>query len=167
MPSDVGRRFCNAKVMEQLSQFFIEWGYAGIFVSAFLAGSVVPFASEAVVVVLVQTGLAPVPCIVWATVGNTLGGITCYMIGRAGKPEWASRWLGIKPPQMERAMRFLKGHGAWMALFVALPYIGDAIAVALGYMRANFTITTLSMLIGKCLRYIAVVYAAEGILSLF
>lgn len=153
--------------MEQLAQFFVEWGYFGVFISAFLAGSILPFASEAVVVVLVQSGLAPWWCIAWATAGNTLGGITCYLIGRMGKTQWIERFLRIRPEQLDKALRFLQGKGAFMALFVALPYIGDVIAVALGLMRANFTITALSMLVGKFLRYVAVVYAAEGIISLF
>lgn len=153
--------------MEQLSQFFIDWGYAGIFLSSFLAGSVLPFASEAVLVVLVKSGLSPAACVAWATAGNTLGGITCYLIGRLGKPQWIERFLRISPRTLERAQNFLRGRGALMALFVALPYIGDAIAVALGLMRANFTLTTASMAAGKCIRYIAVLYAAEGIISLF
>lgn len=153
--------------MEQLSQFFIEWGYAGIFISALLAGSILPFASEAVLVVLAQSGLSPWACIAWASAGNTLGGITCYLIGRSGKTEWMQRYLHISPEALARAQRFLQGRGALMAIFVVLPYIGDAIAVALGYMRANFTITTLAMAAGKTARYIAVLYAAKGIISLF
>ncbi|MCH5330515.1 MAG: DedA family protein [Alistipes sp.] len=153
--------------MEQIAQLFTEWGYAGIFLSAFLAGSIVPFASEAVVVLLAQSGLSPWLCLLWATAGNTLGGVSCYWIGRLGKTEWINRWLKIKPAALERAQRFLKGRGAVMALFVALPYIGDAIAVALGLMRADFALTTVAMAIGKGLRYIAVLYAAEGIISLF
>lgn len=153
--------------MEHILQFFTEWGYVGIFLSSFLAGSILPFASEAVMVVLAQSGLSVWPCVLWATAGNTLGGITCYWIGRMGKVEWMERYLKISPTALERAQRFLRGRGAVMALFVALPYIGDAIAVALGFMRSNFTVTTLSMAIGKFVRYVAVIYAAEGIMSLF
>lgn len=153
--------------MEQIAQFFVDWGYLGIFISAFLAGSILPFASEAVMVVLAQSGLSGWLCILWATVGNTLGGATCYWIGRLGKVEWMERYLKISPETLARTQRFLKGRGAFMALFVALPYIGDAIAVALGFMRANFTLTTLAMAAGKFIRYVAVLYAAEGIISLF
>lgn len=153
--------------MEQIAQIFAGWGYAGIFASSFLAGSVLPFASEAVLVVLVKSGLAAWPCILWATAGNTLGGITCYYIGRLGKIEWMERYLRISPATLERAQRFLKGRGALMALFVALPYIGDAIAVALGFMRSNLTLTAAAMAAGKFVRYVAVLYAADGIISLF
>lgn len=153
--------------MEQLLQFMTGWGYAGVFISAFLAGSILPFASEAVMVIASQSGLSGWLCILWATVGNTLGGVTCYMIGRLGKIEWMERYLKISPETLARAQRFLNGRGALMALFVALPYIGDAIAVALGFMRSNFTLTTAAMAVGKFARYVAVLYAAEGIISLF
>ena len=153
--------------MDSVIEFFLEWGYVGIFLSAFLAGSVVPFSSELVVVALAQAGLSPLWCIVWATAGNTLGGITCYYIGRLGKTEWVERYLRISHERIEKTKAFLAGRGAVMALFVALPYVGDAIAVVLGFMRSNFWITTFAMMVGEALRYIAILYAAEGLISLF
>ena len=153
--------------MEQVIDFFIEWGYVGIFLSAFLAGSVLPFSSELVLVALVQAGLSPVWGVVWATAGNTLGGMTCYGIGRLGKTEWIERYLRISREHIDKATRFLAGKGALMAFFVALPYIGDAIAVVLGLMRSNVWVTTLSMFLGRLLRYVALLYAAEGLISLF
>ena len=153
--------------MEAVIEFFTEWGYVGIFLSAFLAGSILPFSSEIVLVALVQAGLSPLWCVVWATVGNTLGGVTCYLIGRLGKTEWIERYLRINRRHIERAERFLHGRGALTAVFVALPYIGDAIAVVLGLMRSNVWLTTFAMAVGKAVRYVAVLYAAEGIISLF
>ena len=79
--------------MESLIEFFVEWGYVGQFLSAFVAGSVVPFSSEAVMVILTGMGLNPLGCLVAATAGNTLGGMTCYWIGMAGKREWITRFL--------------------------------------------------------------------------
>ena len=60
--------------METLTQFLIDWGYWGLFFSALIAGSIVPFSSEAVMLVLVHMGLDPVLCVVSAASGNTLGG---------------------------------------------------------------------------------------------
>ena len=153
--------------MDAVMEFFMDWGYVGIFLSAFLAGSVVPFSSELVMAALAQAGLSPLWCVVWATTGNTLGGVTCYYIGRLGKTEWIERYLRISHERIEKTTTFLRGRGAVMALFVALPYVGDAIAVVLGLMRSNFWITTLAMMVGKALRYVAVILAVEGIASLF
>ena len=62
--------------MESLSQILADWGYWGLFFSAFIAGSILPFSSEAVMIVLVHMGLDPVLCVAAASLGNTLGGMS-------------------------------------------------------------------------------------------
>ncbi|MEG0807842.1 MAG: DedA family protein [Alistipes sp.] len=152
--------------MEALTQFLIDWGYWGLFLSAFIAGSILPFSSEAVMVVLVHLGLDPVACLAAAAVGNTLGGMSCYWIGRLGKTEWIAR-LGVNARQLDRARKFLAGRGALMGFFGFLPFIGEAIAVLLGLMRANLVLTTTSMFVGKALRYTVILVTIEGAVSLF
>lgn len=153
-------------IFESLTQFFIEWGYTGLFFSAFIAGSIVPFSSEVVMIVLIRMGLDPLWCVVSASAGNTLGGMTCYWIGMLGKPGWIAR-LGIGERQLARAQRFLEGRGAMMGFFAFLPYVGEAIALALGLMRSNAWLTGVSMLVGKVLRYIIILASFEGAASLF
>ena len=152
--------------MESLSQILADWGYWGLFLSAFVAGSIVPFSSEAVIVVLVRLGLDPALCLLAAAAGNTAGGMTCYWIGTLGKSEWITR-LGVSEKQLARARRFLAGRGALMAFFAFLPTIGEAIAIVLGLMRSNVWLTGGSMLAGKALRYIVVLATFEGAASLF
>ena len=144
--------------METLTQFLIDWGYWGLFFSALIAGSIVPFSSEAVMLVLVHMGLDPVLCVVSAASGNTLG-------GTLGKSEWITR-LGVKEKQLDKARRFLAGRGAMMAFFSFLPTIGEAIAIVLGLMRSNVWLTGGSMLAGKTLRYIVVLATFQGAASL-
>lgn len=143
--------------MDALIPFLIDWGYLGLFVAAFLAGSLLPFGSEAVLVALVAMGLSPLGALIAATLGNTLGGLTCYWIGRLGNRKWLLR-LGIREHQLARAERFLAGRGAWMALFAFLPAIGEAIAVLLGMMRSQLFITALAMCLGKAARYAVILY---------
>lgn len=138
--------------METLVEIVAEWGYWGLFVAAFVAGTVIPFSSEATMVAMVALGLHPAGCVAVAALGNTFGGMTCYWIGSLGKAEWIER-LGIRHDRMERAKRFLAGRGAWMAFFSFLPTIGEAIAVTLGLMRSNVRLTALAMLLGKAARY--------------
>ena len=69
-------------------QLLIEWGLPGLFISALLAGSIVPFSSELVLVALVKLGLPPTACLISAALGNTVGGMTCYYMGRLGKISW-------------------------------------------------------------------------------
>lgn len=148
--------------MELFTEFMLDWGYWGLLLTAFVAGSIFPMSSEAVLVGLLALGLNPVGCVVAASVGNTLGGMTCYWIGSLGKAEWITR-LGISQEQLDRAKRFLGGRGAWMAFFSFLPTIGEAIAVVLGLMRSNRTVTLTAMFLGKALRY-GIIAAGFGLL---
>lgn len=152
--------------METLAQILADWGYGGLFVAAAVAGSIVPFSSEAVMAVLLGMGADPAGCLVAASAGNTLGGMTCYWIGKLGRPEWIAK-LGVSTRQLARARKFMAGRGAMMGFFGFLPLIGEAIAVMLGLMRANPWITSGAMLAGKTLRYLAVVLSYKGIVSLF
>lgn len=151
--------------MDTFTQFLVDWGYWGLFFSALIAGSILPFSSEVVLIVLVRMGLDPVLCIASATVGNTLGGMTCYWIGTLGKTEWIAR-LGIKEQHLARARKFLSGRGALMGFFGFLPTIGEAIALLLGLMRSNPWITGSSMFVGKAVRYIVILATFQGAVSL-
>lgn len=148
--------------VDTLVQLLTDWGYVGLFLSALLAGSIVPFSSELVLAALVQLGLSPLGCLLAAALGNTAGGMTCYYIGRLGRTDWIEKYLKVKPDQLARARRFLQGRGALMGFFAFLPFIGEAIAIALGLMRSNVAITSLSMLSGKLMRYAAILLALKA-----
>ncbi len=153
--------------VESLTAVFVDWGYAGLFVSALVAGSILPFSSEIVMIMLIRIGLDPLLCVLFASAGNTLGGMTCYWIGRMGKVGWIEKYLKIGRAKLDRASSFLSGRGAVMGFFAFLPYIGEAVAIVLGLMRANVWITAGSMTVGKTLRYVAVLLAYEGVLTIF
>ena len=140
--------------METLTQILVDWGYGGLFVAAAIAGSVVPFSSEAVLAVLLGMGADPLGC------------LAVLWIGTLGRTEWIAK-LGVSTRQLARARKFMAGRGAMMGFFGFLPVIGEAIAVMLGLMRANPWTTGGAMLAGKTLRYLAVVLSYKGIVSLF
>ncbi len=147
-------------------QFLTEWGYWGMFISAFLAGTVLPFSSEAVLLACIGLGLDPVLSTLSTTAGNALGGLTCYWIGHLGKMEWIEKYLGVKKKQMDKAERFIRGKGSWIAFLSFLPVIGDAILVVLGLMRANAIIVAISMTLGKLARYAILVATTLKLISL-
>ena len=153
--------------MDAIIQFMIEWGYWGMFLSALIAGTVVPFSSEAVLVACISMGLNPVGCVLAATAGNMIGGMTCYWLGTLSNMKWIEKYFGVNQKKMERAERFVKGRGAWMAFFMFIPFLGEAIGVVLGLMHANVWITSLSMFLGKSLRYITIAATALGLTTLF
>ena len=129
-------------------EFLIEYGYIGVFIASFLAATILPFSSEVVLTGVLLAGSAYWPCMVAATLGNFLGGMSCYWLGMLGKVEW------------------IAGKGSWMGFFVFLPGIGDFIAVALGFLRANVWIVAISMFLGKAIRYwvwMEFVYKVQGL----
>ena len=152
-------------VVDGLIQVLIDWGYVGLFLSALLAGSIVPFSSELVMVALVGVGLNPALCVLSATLGNTAGGMTCYYMGRLGRVDWIEKYLKVKKEKVERMQRFLQGKGALMAFFTFAPFVGEAIAIALGFMRSNVLLTTSSMFLGKLVRYVSMLLALQGVLA--
>jgi len=66
---------------------FAEYGYLGLFLASFLAATVLPFSSEVVFAALISAGMDVWGCILTASLGNALGGATCYGVGRIGKTE--------------------------------------------------------------------------------
>ena len=146
--------------MDAFIEFLEAYGYWGMFVAAFLAGSVFPFSSEAVMLSLL-TKLDAWPLVVYGTIGNVLGSMFNYYVGRLGKLEWIEKYLHIKKEKMDRAERFMAGRGAWMGFFAFLPILGSAITVTLGYMRANPVVSILSIAVGKFLRYLLLAYGVE------
>ncbi|HHX31387.1 MAG TPA: DedA family protein [Bacteroidales bacterium] len=146
---------------------FAEYGYWGLFLASFLAATILPFSSEVVFAALIASGLDVWSLILFATIGNSLGGASCYYLGRLGKTEWLKRWFRISEDKIARTTNQLQGKGAFMGFFGFLPAVGDAILVALGYMRANSTLVLISMTIGKFARYIIIGYWAGIFISWF
>ena len=153
-----------------LTDLLVQYGVWGMFLSAILAGSVLPFSSEAVMIALLAMGVDSWELIIWGTAGNVLGSVINYGIGRLGREEWFEKYLHVSPESMDKARRFVKGRGAYMGFFAFIPLLGSAITILLGLMRANATVTFLFIFLGKIIRYILLVYGAylvEYIVNLF
>ena len=138
--------------MEALQQALIDYGYWGMLLSAILAGSVVPFSSEVVMLGLLAAGLEKWPLIIWATVGNVLGAILTYYMGRLGRIDWIEKYFHVKKEKLDKTQLWLQGKGAWVAFWGFIPVFGNVLLIALGLMRSNIPITFSSMTAGKFLR---------------
>ena len=135
-----------------------EYGYWGMLIAAFLAGSFFPFSSEVVMTGLLASGLDAWLLIIYGTIGNVLGSVFNYGVGRMGKLEWIERYLHVSRKDLDKAERFMAGRGAWMGFFAFLPILGSAITILLGLMRANPIISLISVTLGKFLRYLVLLY---------
>jgi membrane protein YqaA with SNARE-associated domain len=130
--------------------------YAGLFVSSFLAATLVPFSSEALLVTLLLAGYSPVPCVVTATLGNGLGGMSSYGLGYLGNLVWIRRYLRVEAEQLQRLRKHIARFGGLLAFFTWLPVVGDVLAVALGFFKVRPVMVALYMLAGKASRYMFV-----------
>lgn len=149
--------------MDAVVEFMMSMGYWGMGVAAFIAGSVFPFSSETLLAALQLAGLQPWPLFFSATLGNVLGSMFNYWIGSFGKLEWIEKYLHVKREKVQQTQRWLQGRGAWMGFFCFLPVLGSALAVTLGYMRANKYLSFLSIAIGKALRYAILIWAVAAL----
>lgn len=147
--------------MDAFVDFLMNYGYWGMLIAAFLAGSFVPFSSEAVMLGLMAVGLNPVPLVVYGTIGNVAGSMFNYGVGRLGKTVWIEKYLHVKKDKMDKAQRFMAGHGAWMGFFAFIPFLGSAITIVLGLMRTNLMISLISITLGKAIRYILLVFGVN------
>lgn len=144
--------------MGALIDILIDFGYWGMLAAAFLAGSFFPFSSEAVMTALVAVGLDPVQLTVYATIGNVAGGLFNYGVGRMGRLDWIEKYLHVSKESLDKATKFMGGHGAWMGFFAFVPILGSAITICLGLMRANIIISVISITLGKFIRYAILAY---------
>ncbi|MGE5525328.1 MAG: YqaA family protein [Rhodospirillaceae bacterium] len=122
----------------------------GLFLSSFLAATLLPGGSEAVLYAVLKTH----PDMCWAaiftaTAGNTLGGMSSYLVGR------------LIPGHYDgRAMMLAKRYGAPALLLSWVPLIGDALCVAAGWLRLQPAIAAFFIAAGKLARYIVVAWIA-------
>jgi membrane protein YqaA with SNARE-associated domain len=139
------------------------WGLPGLFVVAMLAGSIVPMPSEAVLGILISGGVSPAAAVTVATVGNVLGALSLYLLGRwvargGGGPlgRWVSRRGARDAPRLERARERLRTWGAPALVLSWLPVVGDAFVLAAGLVGVRAAPFLIFTTLGKGLRYLAV-----------
>ena len=116
--------------------------------------TIVPFSSDALYVAVLMATHNPVGCLVVGTLGNWLGSVTTYWIGRIGRWEWIERWFKVSPEAMERQKKKVDRYGIWLALLAWVPFIGDVFTLALGFFKTKPVGTILLLLVGKFLRFL-------------
>ena len=128
-------------------EFSADAGLWGLLASSFFSATILPGSSELVLIGL----LAKYPALYWqaiavATIGNTLGGMTSYALGRFIPNRALQKNDG-------RAIAWLKKYGLWSLLLSWVPLIGDALCVGAGWLRLNAWTSLVLMAIGKLVRY--------------
>lgn len=130
--------------------------YLLLFIAAFAAATILPFQSEALFAGLILAG-QPVGWLwFWATLGNTLGAVVNWWLGRYLLHFQDRKWFPASKAQMERAQARFQKYGSWILLMAWAPLGGDALTVIGGMMRVPLWWFTLLVAIGKGARYLAV-----------
>ena len=134
--------------------------YAGLFAASFLAATIFPFQSELVLVGLLLNGDHPWSVLLAvATVGNVLGGVVNWALGRFFIHFRDRRWFPVKPETYAKVERWYARYGVWSLLFAWLPIGGDPLTVVAGALRTNLALFVVLVTAGKLGRYAVLVAA--------
>ncbi len=129
--------------------------YIGLFASALIAATILPMQSEAVLVGLLVDGTRPIVILlIVATIGNVLGSIVNWYIGRFALRFKDRRWFPASDTQLARAQGWYRRYGRWSLLGSWLPVFGDPITVVAGILREPFFSFLLLVTIAKGTRYL-------------
>lgn len=135
--------------------------YFSLFVSGFVAATLLPASSELLLLVLLQQGY--MPWLLWlaATAGNTLGSCVNWYLGHKLLRFSGRRWFPANEMQLERAQRFFQRYGQWSLLLAWLPVVGDPLTLVAGVMKMPWLRFVLLVVIGKGLRYAVLIFLAS------
>jgi membrane protein YqaA with SNARE-associated domain len=138
--------------------------HLSLFSVAFLAATILPGSSEAMLAALVALNPASVASLfVVATIGNVLGAVANWLLGRWFVQYAGSRWFPAATKRIEQASTFFEKYGSWPLLFSWLPIIGDPLTVAAGVLRVRLPVFLALVSIGKALRYAAVLLGVSAV----
>ena len=154
-------------MLELVIEFFKDYGYWGMGMLAFLSGTIVPVASEVLQLFFLSVGLNAVGITLVATLGNTLGGITCFLLGMLAKKEWVLRFFNVSEKNMKKADMIVQKYGYWAAAFSFAPFIGEVLVIVLGMLRANPIKVIVVMALGKFVRYAFISASYLGVAEVF
>lgn len=146
-------------------EFLISYGFVGMFVASFIAGSVFPFSSEAVMTGLQLAGVPLFPLFLSATTGNVLGSMFNFWIGSMGDPMKIQKYTHVSSEKIDNMSKFMQRYGAWLGFFTFIPVLGSVISVTLGYLRANVWVSLLSITLGKSIRYAVLIWVVQNVVQ--
>lgn len=130
-------------------------GYVGLFLSALIAATILPMQSEAVLAGLLLGGNHAVAALlVVATVGNVLGSVINWVLGRYLLRFKDRRWFPSNDAQLERAQNWYRRYGRWSLLGSWLPVVGDPLTVVAGVMREPLVPFVVLVTVAKGTRYL-------------
>ena len=139
-----------------MPELLTDYGLLSLFLLSFCASTLLPLGSEWLLVALLLDGIVPTSAVLTATLGNSLGALTSYLIGRWGSDWLLAKLLRIDQPQQQRAESWFNRYGSWALLFSWLPIVGDPLCLVSGSLKTPLLRFALLVITGKGLRYATV-----------
>ncbi len=140
--------------------------YLGLFIAAFVAATLLPLQSEAVLVGLLLTSdYAIAALLLVATAGNVLGSAVNWLLGRYIEQYRNRRWFPLSEEKLGRAQRAYHRYGRWSLLLSWVPVIGDPLTMVAGVMREPFWSFLLIVLVAKTTRYMVLAALTLGVMG--
>lgn len=136
------------------------FSYAGLFASAFLSATLLPGSSEAALLALLAMGRSDaVTLILVATVGNVLGSVVNWVMGRFLAHFRDRRWFPVNQRSYDLAIAWYGRYGMWSLLLSWLPIVGDPLTVVAGALRVDIRWFLILVTLGKAARYAFIAFA--------
>ncbi|EQM66297.1 YqaA family protein [Pseudomonas tohonis] len=138
--------------------------YASLFLIAFGAATLLPLQSEAVLAGLLLAGGQPLwALLLVATLGNVLGSLVNWVLGRFLADFRHKKWFPVSESAIERAQATYRRYGRWTLLLSWLPVIGDPLTLVAGLMHESPWVFLLLVTLAKAGRYLAVAALTLGL----
>lgn len=127
--------------------------YAGLFLTALVAATILPMQLEAALVALLLADYPPLPLLGVASAGNIVGSVINWLLGRGIERFHDARWFPASPAALDRAQRWYRRYGKWSLLLSWAPIVGDPITVVAGVLKEPFPAFLALVAVAKIARY--------------
>ena len=139
--------------------------YFLLFASGFIAATLFPASSEALILALQAKGYTLWGLFITATCGNTLGACVNWYLGTRVAQLQHKRWFPASPGALEKARLQFQRFGSWSLLFSWLPVLGDPLTLVAGVLKVRFGLFLLLVASGKALRYALLLWFGMAVLA--
>ena len=140
----------------------ILFSYFQLSLISFLASTILPFSSEVVLTTMyLSNSFEPYFLLIFASIGNIMGSITNWYLGKKITLFQNRKWFPVSPDQLERSRKYFQKYGLWSLLLAWVPIIGDPLTLLAGVLKVRFSIFFLLVSISKISRYVFILYLAS------
>jgi membrane protein YqaA with SNARE-associated domain len=136
--------------------------YGGLFLTALIAATILPMQSEAALVALILADYSLPLLLISASVGNVLGSLVNWLLGRSIERFRDARWFPASAAAMARAEAWYRRYGRWSLLLSWAPIVGDPLTVVAGVLRERLWVFLTLVTIAKVGRYLALAVVTKS-----